>query len=83
MNCGERPLSDRPSAHMPSQFGNLIFRHGAAFYNFEGLRRFKNKFRPDWQPRYVALPPGVSPYLEVVEVAMLISGGARNLIAKD
>ncbi|WP_417809647.1 bifunctional lysylphosphatidylglycerol flippase/synthetase MprF [Thioclava sp.] len=76
-------LSDRPSAHMTSRFGNLIFRHGAAFYNFEGLRRFKNKFRPDWQARYVALPPGVSPYLALAEVAMLISGGARNLIAKD
>ncbi|OCX63175.1 hypothetical protein BFP70_12465 [Thioclava sp. SK-1] len=76
-------LSDHPSARLTSRFGNLIFRHGRAFYNFEGLRRFKQKFRPNWQARYIAIPPGASPYLALAEIALLISGGARNLLSKD
>ncbi|OWY09329.1 hypothetical protein B6V73_19795 [Thioclava sp. JM3] len=76
-------LSDRVSARLTSRLGNLIYRHGGSFYNFEGLRRFKQKFRPDWRPRYVALPPGTSPYLALTEIALLISGGARNLFTKD
>jgi phosphatidylglycerol lysyltransferase len=32
----------------------LAFRHGNKLYGFKGLRAFKEKFRPDWLPRYAA-----------------------------
>ncbi len=86
LSLGLAPLSglaDRPSGPRIARFGTLIYRHGGRFYNFEGLRRFKQKFRPDWQPRYIALPSTVSPYLAMAEIAVLISGGARNLLTKD
>ena len=60
----------------------LTYRHGGAFYNFEGLRAFKQKFAPDWRPRYLALPPNVSPMRAMGDVALLIAGNARALIAK-
>ena len=59
-----------------------MFRHGGAFYNFEGLRAFKQKFQPDWRPRYIALPVGVSPMMAMADVALLIAGGPRGLIGK-
>ncbi|WP_284165675.1 bifunctional lysylphosphatidylglycerol flippase/synthetase MprF [Frigidibacter sp. SD6-1] len=75
-------LSERSVARSWNRFGRLIYRHGGAFYNFEGLRTFKQKFQPDWRPRYLALPPNVSPMRVMGDVALLIAGSARGLIAK-
>jgi phosphatidylglycerol lysyltransferase len=75
-------LSERSVARSWNRFGRLIYRHGGAFYNFEGLRTFKQKFQPDWRPRYLALPPNVSPMRAMGDVALLIAGSARGLIAK-
>lgn len=75
-------LSKRSVARSWIRFGLLIYRHGGAFYNFEGLRAFKQKFQPDWRPRYLALPPNVSPMRAIGDVALLIAGSARGLIAK-
>lgn len=73
-------LSERRTARLWSRFGALMFRHGGAFYNFEGLRAFKAKFAPEWRPRYIALPIGVSPMVAMADVALLISGGPRGLL---
>lgn len=75
-------LSTRSMERIWRRFGRFIYRHGGAFYNFEGLRAFKQKFRPEWQPRYVALPPNASPMRAMADVALLIAGGARGLIGK-
>lgn len=75
-------LSERSVARSWNRFGRLIYRHGGAFYNFEGLRAFKQKFQPDWHPRYLALPPSFSPMRAMGDVALLIAGSARGLIAK-
>jgi phosphatidylglycerol lysyltransferase len=75
-------LSERSVSRSWNRFGRLIYRHGGAFYNFEGLRAFKQKFQPEWRPRYLALPPTVSPMRAMGDVALLIAGSARGLIAK-
>ncbi|WP_425100191.1 bifunctional lysylphosphatidylglycerol flippase/synthetase MprF [Tropicibacter sp. S64] len=75
-------LSERSVARSWNRFGRLIYRHGGAFYNFEGLRAFKQKFQPEWRPRYLALPPNVSPMRALGDVALLIAGSARGLIGK-
>ncbi|MCR8549929.1 bifunctional lysylphosphatidylglycerol flippase/synthetase MprF [Salipiger sp. P9] len=75
-------LSERSVARSWNRFGRLLYRHGGAFYNFEGLRAFKQKFQPEWRPRYLALPPNVSPMRAMGDVALLIAGTARGLIAK-
>jgi phosphatidylglycerol lysyltransferase len=38
----------------PERCLGWIYRNGSGFYDFEGLYRFKNKFRPRWEPRYLA-----------------------------
>ncbi|HCQ59574.1 MAG TPA: hypothetical protein DIU10_17000 [Sulfitobacter sp.] len=59
-NLGNAPLSGleaRRGAKLSTRLGAFVYRHGRQFYNFEGLRNFKEKFDPDWRPVYIALPP--------------------------
>lgn len=64
------------------RLGRLLYAHGEHFYNFRGLRAFKDKFDPEWEPRYLACPGGVVPLLVLADVAALISGGVKRVIAK-
>lgn len=64
------------------RIGKLLYRHGENFYNFRGLRAFKEKFDPQWEARYLACPGGVAPLLVLADVAALISGGFKGMIAK-
>ena len=75
-SLGMAPLSGlegHPLAPAWHKAGNLIFQHGEQIYGFEGLRAFKEKFRPEWQPRYLACPGGLSLPLVLLDVAVLIS----------
>ena len=61
-SLGMAPLSglgQHPLATQWHKLGNLLFRFGDNFYNFEGLRRYKSKFLPEWEPRYLASPGGI------------------------
>ncbi|MGH1367409.1 MAG: phosphatidylglycerol lysyltransferase domain-containing protein [Maritimibacter sp.] len=41
-------LETRKGSRWTAKFGALVYRHGGHFYNFDGLRNFKDKFDPDW-----------------------------------
>src|SRR3546814_15096060 len=63
---GMAPMSgmiDHPLASRWHRFGRLLFAHGEQFYNFQGLRAFKEKFAPEWEPRYLVAPGGLGPFL--------------------
>ena len=47
-------LEDRPLAPLMSRVGRLLFERGEDIYNFQGVRRYKDKYDPVWQPRYIA-----------------------------
>ncbi|SEL70695.1 phosphatidylglycerol lysyltransferase [Pseudoxanthomonas sp. GM95] len=64
------------------RIGRLLYSHGEHFYNFRGLRAFKEKFDPQWEARYLAAPGGVTPLLVLGDVAALISGGYKGVIGK-
>ena len=60
-NLGMAPLSgleDHALAPLWNQVGAMLFQHGEHFYNFRGLRQYKEKFHPVWEPRYLASPGG-------------------------
>lgn len=82
-SLGNAPLSGleaRPGTRLSTQLGALIYRHGGQFYNFEGLRSFKEKFDPDWRPVYVAVPPRVNLVAVATDLVALIGGGvSKNL----
>ncbi|WP_231107040.1 bifunctional lysylphosphatidylglycerol flippase/synthetase MprF [Pandoraea pnomenusa] len=64
------------------RFGRMMFAHGARFYNFRGLRSFKDKFDPQWEARYLMTPGGIAPMLTLADVAALVGGGWKGMITK-
>jgi phosphatidylglycerol lysyltransferase len=50
-------------------------------YNFQGLRLFKGKFHPNWEPRYLAASGSIGPFVALADVVMLASGGLSRIIA--
>jgi phosphatidylglycerol lysyltransferase len=72
-------LDDRPLAPIMSRVGRLLFERGEDIYNFRGVRRYKDKYDPLWQPRYCAAPHKWSiPWL-MADVGLLSSGGMAGL----
>ena len=84
-NLGMAPLSgleDHALAPLWSRLGAFVFRHGEHFYNLQGLRRYKEKFDPKWEPRYLASPAGLALPRILANIASLVSGGVKGVIAK-
>jgi phosphatidylglycerol lysyltransferase len=82
LNLGMAPLSglDRhPLAPAWHRVGNFVFRHGEHFYNFEGLRRYKAKFDPQWEPKYLVARGGIALPRVLMEVSVLIAGGVKDM----
>ena len=84
-NLGMAPLAgleQHPLAPVWHRVGNFVFRYGEHFYNFEGLRRYKAKFRPEWEPKYLVAPGGIALPRILFDVSALIAGGVKELFAK-
>jgi Uncharacterized conserved protein len=75
-------LERRALAPLWSRLGAFMYRHGEQFYNFQGLREYKAKFDPIWEPRYIASPGGVALPRILTNIATLISGGLSGVLAK-
>jgi phosphatidylglycerol lysyltransferase len=50
----------------------LVFQHGERFYGFRGLRAYKEKFAPSWEPRYIAGPRGLALVQSLRDLSHLI-----------
>ena len=72
-------LQDRPLAPIMSRVGLLLYERVEEIYNFQGVRRYKDKYDPVWQPRYIAAPrKWAIPFL-LADVGLLSSGGMSGL----
>ncbi len=84
-NLGMAPLSgleDHALAPLWSKLGAFVFRHGEHFYNCQGLRHYKDKFGPEWKPKYLACPGGLSLPRILANIASLISRGLTGVFIK-
>jgi phosphatidylglycerol lysyltransferase len=84
-NLGMAPLAGlevHPLAPAWHRVGNFVFRHGEHFYNFDGLRRYKAKFDPVWEAKYLVARGGISLPRVLVDVSVLIAGGMKELFAR-
>jgi phosphatidylglycerol lysyltransferase len=82
---GMAPLSgfeSSPAAPLWSRLASFVYHHGEPIYRFQGLRAFKQKFDPEWQPRYLAYPGGLRLPRVLADVAALIAGGYRQIFLK-
>lgn len=76
-SLGMAPLSGlapTPLARHWHHVAHWLWRHGGRVYNFQGLRTFKSKFGPDWEPRYLAASGNVGPFLALADIAVLAGG---------
>ncbi|HEX4210529.1 MAG TPA: bifunctional lysylphosphatidylglycerol flippase/synthetase MprF [Candidatus Binataceae bacterium] len=81
LSLGMAPLAGLLATPLSSQWhriGGLLWRHAGPVYNFQGLRSFKHKFRPTWEPRYLAASGAFGPFISMAEVAALASGHRGN-----
>ncbi|WP_040949045.1 bifunctional lysylphosphatidylglycerol flippase/synthetase MprF [Gorillibacterium massiliense] len=79
-NLGMAPLSRVGQSHgamREEKLARLVFRYGSHWYGFEGLRKYKQKFSPAWEPRYLAYPRGLYLPTLLLELVWLISRRPR------
>jgi len=83
-NLGMAPLAavgEERWARPFERLAHFFFRHGEHWYNYQGLRQYKEKFDPLWEPRYMAYPRPWDWPLAVTSTAALIAGGWRSLFS--
>ena len=84
-NFGMAPLSgleDNDLAPFWSQAGAYVFRMGEHFYNFQGLRAYKEKFEPLWRPKDLACPRGLALPRVLTNLVTLTSGSLKGIVTK-
>ena len=63
MNLGLCPLAglDAPdeAASVTNNALRFLYANGDRFYSFSGLQRFKSKYNPEWQGRYIVYRGGI------------------------
>lgn len=75
-------LEDHALAPLWSRTGEFLYRHGEPLYNFQGLRHYKDKFDPDWSPRYLVSPGGFALPKIIADIAALVSGGLGGVVRR-
>jgi hypothetical protein len=77
LSLGMAPLAGLVRTPLSSRWhrmAGMMWEHGGPIYNFQGLRSFKNKFRPTWEPRYLAASGLIGPFITLADVATLAGG---------
>jgi phosphatidylglycerol lysyltransferase len=83
---GIAPLSgfeESPVATLWNRLGAFLYEHGEAVYSFQGLRAYKEKFDPVWEPRYLAYPGGLRLPRILADTSALIAGGYRRIFLRE
>jgi len=76
-NLGMAPLAsvgEHRDAHVRERLAGLFFRRGEPWYNFQGVRFYKEKFNPEWAPRYLAYQRAGEWPIALANVSALIAG---------
>jgi phosphatidylglycerol lysyltransferase len=87
-NLGMAPLAsvgEHRDAHARERLAGLFFRRGEPWYNFQGVRFYKQKFDPEWVPRYLAYQRAGEWPIALANVSALVAGswGSALLPGRD
>ena len=75
-------IEDRTLAPLWNRLAAFLARQGGHFFNFQGLRQYKDKFDPVWEPSYLASPGGFALPAILSDLIQLISGGLKGAVLK-
>ncbi|WP_353092681.1 bifunctional lysylphosphatidylglycerol flippase/synthetase MprF [Tissierella praeacuta] len=81
-NLGMAPLSNvgiAQNAHIQERMAHLVFKYGKHFYSFDGLRKYKNKFDPRWEGRYLVYEDFILLPSSLIEVTWLIHSKKKKI----
>lgn len=82
-NLGMAPLAsvgDKRGAHLRERLARVLFQRGEQWYNFQGLRSYKDKFDPEWVPRYMAYQDAWEWPVAIAYASALIAGGWGSIL---
>ncbi|HET6924736.1 MAG TPA: phosphatidylglycerol lysyltransferase domain-containing protein [Candidatus Saccharimonadales bacterium] len=69
-NLGLCPLAGldtaKPDDNVINSALRFFYSNGDRLYSFSGLRRFKSKYEPTWEPRYIAYPGGIRNFTRII-----------------
>jgi phosphatidylglycerol lysyltransferase len=85
-NLGMAPLGgvgETRYARASEKVARLAYEYGNRFYNYKGLRSFKEKFNPEWRSAYLAYPVLTPLPMLLIDSAALIAGGYRRIFFKS
>ena len=75
-------LSVHRGAPIWNQIAVAMRGYGERFYNFKGIREFKEWFHPEWEPLFLVSPGGAARPVILANIASLISGDLQGVIRK-
>jgi len=75
-------LSVHRGAPIWNQLAVAIRGYGERFYNFQGIREFKQWFHPEWDPIFLASAGGAARPVILANIAALVSGDLQGVIQK-
>ena len=67
-------LGEDPEHGVTERLLGLVYEHGNALYGFRGLHDYKEKFHPEWEPRYLVYPDAAALPAVFAAVARVNSG---------
>ena len=78
---GKAPLSNvgmNQFSTTKEKLAKYIYQYGNKIYSFKGLRKYKEKFYPEWKSTYLAYPKGTHLPSALIQLTMMISGTKEN-----
>lgn len=75
-------LTDRALVPFWTKLAKTVYKKGNKFYNFQGLRRYKDKFNPRWEAKYLICYGGLSLPVVVGSLVTLTSRGTTGVFKK-
>lgn len=82
-DMGMAPLSgmeDNQHSMRWNKVADWVYTYGQSLYNFQEFRKYREKFHPVWEPRFLAAPGGWAIPGVLSNLTSLISGGFRVLL---
>lgn len=69
-------VGETPNSARMEKVIHYLYEHLNQFYNFKGLHAYKQKFRPQWEPRYLVFP-GYGALMDIVVALVRADSGDR------